>query len=181
MEKIVKQGGIKMLDPLFLKCADFVFEREGNGKVTNIPGDKGGLTKWGIAEKYNPQLTRVQIMNLTKDQALQIYHKKYWEPSKSGKMAWPLTLINFDSAILCGPERTAKFLQEALKVKIDGIIGIQTMQALEKVNPKITALRVLAIRKKYHESRSEEQKNKFLKGWLNRIKLLEKEIEGSNK
>lgn len=165
-----------MINPLFLKCSEFVFEREGSGKISNHPEDKGGVTKFGIAEKYNKNLTRIQIMNLTKDQARQIYEKKYWIPSFSGKMDWPLCLVHFDTAIIAGPKRAAEFLQEALKVTVDGIIGIKTLQALEKANSKMIALRYLAIRKKYHETRSESQRKAFLNGWLNRVDLLRKEI-----
>jgi hypothetical protein len=40
--------------------------------VENVPGDDGGLTKYGIDEESHPD---VDIANLTRDQAIAIYAK----------------------------------------------------------------------------------------------------------
>jgi lysozyme family protein len=101
---------------------------EYEGGLTNDVADKGGETKYGIAKKYYPD---VDIASLTKDQAVAIYGKDYWTPLrldevKSLRIRWKV----FDLGVNCGIGTSAKFLQRAVQVPDDGIIGTVTLQRL---------------------------------------------------
>lgn len=69
---------------------------EGNENYTNDPDDPGGETKYGISKRYNP---KVDIKNLTLEQAKKIYLEKYWIPSGCDEVAFPLDIALFDSQV----------------------------------------------------------------------------------
>jgi lysozyme family protein len=59
---------------------DRAFEKtlklEGGGELVDDPNDAGGLTKWGISQRAYPD---IDIKNLTKEQAKEIYKRDYWD------------------------------------------------------------------------------------------------------
>jgi lysozyme family protein len=76
----------------------FIFHWEG-GLVDN-PNDPGKLTNMGISQASFPHL---DIRELTKEEASEIYHQYYWLPSQSDKFTNPkMARINMDTAVNCG-------------------------------------------------------------------------------
>lgn len=53
-------------------------------------------TKYGISANAHPD---VDIVNLTKEQALEIYRRDYWLGSGADKLPWPLNLLHFDAYV----------------------------------------------------------------------------------
>jgi hypothetical protein len=98
---------------------------------------------------------RLDIKNLTVDQAKEIYHKDYWSYMKCEDLEWPLCLVHFDTGVNCG-YGTAK-----------NIYGNSNNDVEE----------YLRRREGYYNSRTQRLKTQFLKGWLNRLKLLRKYIK----
>lgn len=80
----------------------FVLNMEGG--FSTDPNDKGNYTpsgefkgtKFGISARSYPHL---DIRNLTREQALEIYKRDYWDASGAAQMAWPLCLAVLDTAI----------------------------------------------------------------------------------
>src|SRR5690606_15039047 len=64
-------------------------------------------TRWGISALSHPT---VDIVNLTKAQALEIYRRDYWLASGSDKLKWPLALLHFD-AYVQNPQAAIGFLK----------------------------------------------------------------------
>jgi hypothetical protein len=58
--------------------------------------DEGGNTKFGIAQRYNPE---VDVKNLTLEQAKDIYYKKYWLPAGCEETEFPMDICLFDSQV----------------------------------------------------------------------------------
>ena len=54
-----------------------ILSHEG-GYVDN-PADPGGRTQWGISQRSYPNL---DIKSLTRDQAIALYERDFWEPIK---------------------------------------------------------------------------------------------------
>lgn len=77
----------------------FTLAWEGGATVTKDPTDPGGTTKWGISQHHHPE---VDVENLTREQAKEIYFREYWKPAKCGSREWPLNLIAFDTAVNLG-------------------------------------------------------------------------------
>ncbi len=81
----------------FEKAIEFVLSWEGG--YVNDPRDPGGETNYGISKRSFPSL---DIKNLTRDQAKQIYFEKYWLKADCDQLAWPINLVVLDTAVNCG-------------------------------------------------------------------------------
>ena len=110
-----------------------VLRREGGDKITRDPDDPGGLTKFGISKRSNPD---VDIENLTEDDAVLIYLEKYWKPSRASELPFQLQDMYFDMVVNFGQRRAVRILQEACNSKsksnglvVDGRIGPNTLKA----------------------------------------------------
>ena len=110
-------------------CVEFVLEKEGG--YVNDPQDPGGETNFGISKRAYPKLN---IKNLTRAGAIDLYRFDYWQEAKCGYMPKGVDLLVFDTAVNRGPLRARKRLQQALRVKVDGIIGSKTLHALQFKN-----------------------------------------------
>jgi lysozyme family protein len=158
--------------PMFEQAFAVVIGHEG-GYVDN-PHDPGGETKFGISRRSYPKL---DIRNLTLDQARTIYRADYWAKAYCDQMPPALALLQFDSAVNNGIGQAARFLQLALGVTADGIIGPATLAALKKAvgvgtPATVDALcaEVLARRIVFHASLSAWQT--FGLGWSRRLAML---------
>lgn len=89
----------------FDKAMPWMFQHEG-GMTT----DTGGLTKYGISQKAHPGL---DIANLSKDDAAEIYHKEYWRAIDADSLPPNMRLAAFDSAVNQGVPQTKVWLKEA--------------------------------------------------------------------
>jgi lysozyme family protein len=100
-----------------------------SGNWTGGAVGKGALrgTKFGISAASYPTLN---IRDLTLDDARTIYRRDYWDPMLCDDWTPGLALIVFDAAINNGISRATRFLQAAVGVHVDGIIGPVTHQAV---------------------------------------------------
>jgi lysozyme family protein len=99
------------------------------GGYVNNPADPGGETRFGVSKRAHPE---VNIAALTLDQAKAIYKSGYWDKVRGDDLPPPLALLIFDSAVNNGPSAAAKWLQQAVGVGCDGIIGPATLAAIAK-------------------------------------------------
>lgn len=83
-------------------------------------------TKYGISAASYPTL---MIADLTLVDAQTIYRRDYWDKTAGDDLPPALALLVFDAAVNSGPERAVKWLQTALKVTADGIVGPVTINA----------------------------------------------------
>lgn len=115
----------------FSRAVEFVLDEEGG--YSNDPQDPGGETKFGISKRAYPNL---DIANLTRDQAIAIYQRDYWDrlPTLPGR----LQFLVFDFAVNAGIRRAVQTLQSAIGVSPDGYFGPVSRSALRKI-PEITA------------------------------------------
>ncbi len=119
----------------FDRAVQFVLEQEG-GYVNN-PSDPGGETNFGISKRAYPAL---DIKNLTKEAAIEIYHQDYWLFCKCDQIPSPIAVTLFDSSVNQGPSAAIKLLQRSLGVKDDGVMGSVTIGATFKTDVrKLTA------------------------------------------
>lgn len=92
-------------------------------------GDGAGLTKYGLSANNNPEL---DIANLTAEQAVEVYERKYWRPLNAGSIPLPLAVGLFDASVNHGQRTAPMLLQKALRVPEDGVIGPLTVTAARK-------------------------------------------------
>jgi lysozyme family protein len=110
------------------------------GGYVDHPSDPGGATNMGItigtlAEWRGTPVTKSDVENLTLQEAGQIYKDRYWDVCRCGEMPDGIAFMLFDAAVNHGPHRAKRFLQQAAGVADDGIIGPQTMGAVNAADP----------------------------------------------
>ena len=137
---------------LFDHTMEYVFAVEGG--YVNDPDDPGGETNYGISKRYHKD---VDIKNLTKEDAKEIYYREYWVPNVTGKeQFWAEDIVLFDTAIHLGPAQ-AKVLREVLTKR-------ESMDALKLI---------LFYRIPYYAAKGD---SKYLRGFINRVTNLSKFI-----
>lgn len=136
----------------FEQCVEFVLAREGG--YVNDPSDSGRETNFGISKKYFPDL---DIKNLTRESAKQIYFTNYWKPTGCEAIRWPLNLLVFDTAVNMGNQRAVKYFSLS-RGDVEAFLNLREARyrKLARVYPK---------------------NERFLKGWLNRLNEIRKEIK----
>ena len=159
----------------FDRALEFIMKWEGGDKITEDPIDPGGLTKYGISKSAHPD---VDIRNLTFEQAKQIYLEHYWNRGKCPLLPKPLNIAHMDACVNMGKRRAAKFIQKAVGVYADGVIGDKTINAVIRMDPGALAVEIIRQRNEYYEELATNAPplKKFLKGWLNRTEDLMREI-----
>tara|TARA_Y100000310_G_scaffold9215_1_gene9655 strand:+ start:7194 stop:7676 length:483 start_codon:yes stop_codon:yes gene_type:complete len=151
----------------FEEIIELVLEHEGG--YVNDPDDAGGETNFGIAKRFNPD---IDIKNLTKEDAKEIYYNKYWLPAKVPQVPDKLKHIYFDMVVNFGRSGAVKVLQRASnaknkeKIEVDGGIGPATLSAIQNVEPeRVRAYRVLKFA---NIVISKPEQEKFWVGWFKR-------------
>ncbi len=156
---------------LFDRAIEVVLEHEGEA-YTDIPADRGGPTKFGIAQRWNPDL---DVKNLTRAKAIEIYWQRYWFGHRYEFLPEAVAIKVFDLAVNLGTKTAVTCLQRALhacslKVVIDGSLGPETCGAARKADQValMAALRSEAAGEyRLRVARGADQVV-FEGGWLNR-------------
>jgi lysozyme family protein len=164
------------MSPAFKNILLRIFEHEGG--YTNNPNDRGNWTtgvinqgqckgtKYGISAMSYPNL---DIKNLTIDQAAEIYYRDFWKKNKLDLLDLNLAYQIFDAAIQHGSKTAIKILQRAVEVDDDGIIGINTLNAINRVGPVKTMFLFIHKRMDYYTSLSTSNWSRFGLGWMRRM------------
>ncbi|MEO3879283.1 glycoside hydrolase family 108 protein [Rheinheimera fenheensis] len=147
----------------FTCSLEVVLHHEGG--YVNHPADPGGETIYGISRRSHPEVWIKGRPSI--EEAKAIYHRDYWLPIKADALPLPVALITFDSAVNCGCFVAAKFLQRALNIADDGIIGPVTLSAANRADSAALVNAIAGQRIVY--SASLRNWNSFGLGWSRRI------------
>lgn len=143
----------------------FVMDHEDwprSGKVTH---DAGGCTRWGIAQRYNPE---VDVANLTLDQAKAIYKAKYFDPFRLFELTDARVAAKLCDMIVNPGPVSVKLAQSIAGVAADGVMGPHTIAALNAIEPDQLLEHLCIAQAAYYE---EHDKGKpEYAGLLNRAK-----------
>lgn len=161
-----------------------VIRREGG--FVNNKNDFGGPTNMGITLNTLNQwrgrpVTVQELKDLHRDEAFKIYYHLYVTEPKFDQIP-DLTLreLVIDSGVLFGQVRVARWVQEAIGVRADGIFGPVTLTKLKHSDAYETRISVLKRRlarigflvsHNYKQRRSNETSRDvsvFAEGWINR-------------
>jgi lysozyme family protein len=97
------------------------------GGYVNNPADPGGETKFGISKRAYP---KEDIRNMTLERAKEIYRHDYWEQAGGEVLPEAIRFDVFDMAVNSGPRAAIKTLQKSVGQTEDGLIGVQTLMAV---------------------------------------------------
>ena len=150
---------------MFKMQIDYIVDHWEGTKYENHPNDKGGPTKFGITSKDYPNL---DIRNLTRSQAIDIYWENYWKRGKIGLLPSRIQFMQFGGTINFGVTGQIKVLQEAAGVTKDGSLGPVTLEAAKNVSPQKLYNAQVA---RYDRIVANDASQKvFYAGWINRVR-----------
>ncbi len=154
-----------------------IIRREGG--YVNHPADRGGPTKFGITaqtlgawRKLGRAATAAEVQALTETEARAIYRQQYITAPGFEVITHPELLgLLVDSGVHSGPKRAVQWLQAALGVAADGIIGPKTRAALAAVDQGALYSKVLGQRMRYlgRLITNDPRQAAFAAGWANRM------------
>jgi len=171
-----------MPSPAFEAALPFILRWEGG--FVDHPADPGGRTNKGVTQRvYNAWLARQgqsgrDVKQITDAEVRAIYESGYWVPPRCDLLATPLDLVQLDTAVNMGPGRAVRFLQQAVGCGVDGDFGPATQRAVLACDGGDAVAKYCNIREAFYRqivARKPEQAV-FLKGWMNRLNSLRKEV-----
>jgi lysozyme family protein len=141
---------------------------ELEGGYCNDENDAGGETNFGICKRNYPDL---DIKNLTREQAVEIYKTDYYDKIQADKIEnvkfrWKL----FDMSVNIGQFQATKIIQKVLGITIDGVIGKETLDAMNSADYDAAIIDVVKEQMKYYIKIVINKPSQlcFLKGWCER-------------
>ena len=124
----------------FDKAFELLMELEGY--ESNDKDDKGGFTRYGISQKYNPD---INVPKLTREKAKDIYLERYWKKLGCDEREYPCDVALFIQGVNIGV--LAKTFMDASNGLLDFF-----MKCLN-----------------HYCTREKAQRDKYLAGWCNRL------------
>lgn len=167
------------------------------GGYANNPADTGGETYAGIARNHWPKwegwsdidnvknslkksdikITPSVINNWLKNSKRlpllisQFYKKNFWDALRLDEFVdQQLANSVYDFAVNSGTSRSAKYIQLSAGVTSDGIIGKQTLHAVNSADRKVIYYDFNKRRETFYKSIAKGNQAQFLKSWLSRLK-----------
>lgn len=177
---------------------DFTLEYEGFDKCTDIKEDRGGITKYGVSLLFakgtknlhlfdidsDGDIDREDIKLVTEDIAKVGFKKYFWDNYKlddidSDKKAFVL----FDASMNHGNGNSIVFLQKTLynigyDCDVDKMFGPKTFSFLKDAPVDEFCEEFLRIRENFYYRIVERNpsQRKFIKGWINRINKVKRDL-----
>ena len=150
----------------FNQAFDILLKHEGG--FSDHAADPGGKTRFGITEAVAREVGyRGDMRELPLDLAKRIYEDRYWDAVRADELPEAARYAVFDAAVNSGPRQAILWLQRAVGVKDDGIIGPQTLAAVRAADPEQVLRRMLAQRLRFMTGLSNWPA--FGRGWARRI------------
>lgn len=163
---------VKILAPFILKW---------EGGFVNHPNDPGGATNKGVtiavwkAQGYDKDgdgdIDVADLKLITEADAIMIMKKNYWDRWKADQIknqAIANTLVDW---VWGSGAWGIKIPQRILGVKDDGVVGIKTLEAINKQNPNKFLEKLYLARFNFLDGivASNPSQKRFIKGWKNRM------------
>lgn len=150
-----------------------VLVHEGGATYTNHPADPGGPTKYGITiwdvrKWINPNATASDVKNLTKEKALDIYRKAYWNVVHGAELPVGVDYVVADYSINAGVGRGSRALRRSVGLGDVGGFTPDLLAAVKRQDPRVTIAMVSQDRMTFQMGLPKKY-NVFKKGWKRRI------------
>jgi len=138
------------------------------GAYSRHPDDPGGETMFGVTRRVAMQEGYAGDMHvMPREFAKQVYQRRYWDAVKAESLPEALRFTVFDAAVNSGVSQAVKWLQRAVDVADDGVLGPMTLQAAQRANGLRTAVQMNALRLDFMTSLPTW--GAFSRGWCRRI------------
>lgn len=138
------------------------------GGYSDHAADPGGKTRFGITEAVAREVGyRGDMRELPVELAKRIYSDRYWRAVKADELPELVRYAVFDAAVNSGPTQSIRWLQRAVGVDDDGIIGPRTIAATKQLHGNDLRCRLLAQRLRFMAGLANWPA--FGRGWARRI------------
>lgn len=106
------------------------------GGFVSHPKDPGGMTNLGVTrvawQDYTGKIAgEADMRALTPDDVKPFYRTRYWDAINGDKLPHGIDYCLFDCAVNSGANRAIKLLQYVLNQKVDGVLGKNTLNAID--------------------------------------------------
>ncbi|WP_058602074.1 glycosyl hydrolase 108 family protein [Aureimonas ureilytica] len=151
---------------------------ECEGGYVNNPFDNGGPTNFGITHKDlaawrgAASVTPAEVKALTKDEAIEIYRKRYWGRIWGDRLPQPVDFVVMDGAVSHGVAAMLHMLETAAGLAMADALPEADLAAIvaransDKAAVELATALAEARKKRYlgHEDAAH-----FINGWRNRL------------
>lgn len=167
------------------KLVPFILKWEGG--FVNDPDDLGGATNRGVTigtyasyckKQGYPAPTIGRLKNLSEREWTEILKTMYWDRWKADKIANQNVANILVDWVWASGVHGIKRPQKILGVSVDGIVGSQTLAAVNARDAKELFFAVKAERIRFIDEicKARPANEKFRRGWMNRINNLSFEL-----
>ena len=158
-----------------------------SGVITDDPHDAGGRTRYGICERFHPDLERhgyYSTMSATAalTVALMLYQSEYAKPLMLDQIVDQREADSLlASAVNIGIEPAVKILQSAVGVAEDGCMGELTLRAANAIAPAALVSALVSGQCEYYKRivLDKPAQAVYLRGWLNRAQAINSATEAA--
>ena len=146
--------------------------RKFEGGYVNHPRDPGGATNFGVTQavydeyRVSKKLSKRSVKQITEAEVDEIYLTRYARKVRYDDLPAGVDFATLDGAINSGVSRGAKWLQSALGVSSDGVVGAKTIAAATAADALRTIKDIYGKRTGFLRGLSTF--STFGKGWLSR-------------
>ena len=144
------------------------------GGYSNLKADPGGATMRGVTQAVYDTYRRSMglplrpVRQIETHEIQSIYRTRYWSLVKADSLPAGVGYVVFDGAVNSGVGRSVKWLQRALGIPADGVVGPQTIEAAKNHHDHDALVdRICDIRLAFLKSLKTWPV--FGKGWANRV------------
>lgn len=152
------------------------------GGETNLAGDPGGHTKYGITQRTLDRLHTLVaqlptgVSDLTAAQATLIYQTVHWADIHGDELPAPLACLMLNAAINMGLCGAVRLLQGCVDLHVDGIMGPLTLRSVAAWRSPYQSDQTLAQEFCAHMAASyaalDGREAQFELGWFRRLFLV---------
>ena len=161
-----------MTKETFQKILPHIWRHEGG--YVNDRYDPGGATNMGITHRTLARwrgvrsVTRQQVKDLKREEAAEIYKKRYWDAVNADQLPVGVDYSTFDMGVNAGPSRGVKILQKSVGSYPDGKIGPITRSAINNMTQWGIIGRYYTYRMQFYKRLRTFRR--YGRGWTNRAK-----------
>jgi len=157
----------------FKKALHKVLELEGGLRLHRNPTENFE-TYAGIYRKAHPNWEGWKWIDKKQKPPFELvesfYYDNFYKPFKEVKDEKVKSLL-FETAVNLGVRQTVKLAQKVLGVRVDGVLGPKTLEALNSTNPEDFIKDFTLARIAFYTALANKNPKKYglyLRGWINR-------------
>lgn len=160
-----------------------MFEKARKRGYANDPCDRGGATMCGVTlatytayrRKHGYATTTVaDLKKISFEEWCQILKTMYWDRCRGDEIKTQMLAVAITDWVWGSGLTGIKRVQKLLGIACDGIVGTQTLQAINNANQQELFNRIQNERNRFHAAiaRPGSRNAKFLRGWNRRVSMI---------